>query len=260
MAGLGPPGRRLRRTAAVGFIASTLVLGTAGPASAAQASSFGVDVNVTLLGGGLVDAGPLVPSEVGDSPNTVASVSAGAILSTGVVTTTATANPATGAFQSSASVANPSIDIATLSVSAGVIAASCQAVQGGETGSVTLTGLAASIAGLNIAIPGVVPPNTRLSIAIGLIQIGTLTLNEQTPNPDGGLTVNALHLQLLGGVLGSIASGDVIISQAQCGPAVLPVPLASGAGLVLGLGLVGVVGAGFYARRRRRAAATATPA
>jgi hypothetical protein len=106
---------------------------------------------------------------------------------------------------------------------------------------------------VDIAIPGVISPNTRLSIAVGLIQIGTLTLNEQLPTGDGGLTVNAIHLSLLGGVLGSIGAGDVIVSSATCGPAVLPVPLASGAGLALGLGLVGVTAAGIVAARRRRA-------
>jgi hypothetical protein len=55
-----------------------------------------------------------------------------------------------------------------------------------------LTGPEASLAGLDIAIPAVISPNTRLVIAIGLIQIGTLTLNEQIPTADGGLTIRAV--------------------------------------------------------------------
>ena len=54
-------------------------------------------------------------------------------------------------------------------------------------------------------------------------------------------------------MLGSIGTGDVIISSATCGPAGLPIPMASGAGLWIGLGLLGVVAApvAFVALRRR---------
>lgn len=252
MADLGPPGRRLRRTAAVGIAASALVLGVAGPASAATASSYGVNVNVAVVGGSTVDVGPLVPSTIGDSPNTVASASAGTLVTTGAITTTATADPDTGGFDSSATVADLVIGIGALDVTADAIVADCTAIQSGETGTVTLTGLAASLGGLDIVIPGTIAPNTQVSISVGLIEIGTLTLNEQIQNPDGGLTVNALHLELFGGVLGAIGDGDVIISSATCGPAVLPIPLAHGEGLFLGLGLVGVVTAGWIAVRRRR--------
>ena len=53
-------------------------------------------------------------------------------------------------------------------------------------------------------------------------------------------------------MLGSIATGEVVVASATCGPAVLPVPLASGMGLVAGLGLVGVATAGTITVRRRR--------
>jgi hypothetical protein len=256
MGELGPPGRRrrVRRTAAVGIATAALVVGIAGPAAAAQASSYGVDVNVTVIGSPAVDVGPLAASSVGDSPNTLASVNAGGLVTTGVVNTSATADAATGGFTSAASVDNLAINIGPLVVgAAGVVTASCTAAQAGNTGASTLAGLTASLAGLPITIPVNPAPNTTVSIAVGLIQIATLTLNEQIANADGGLTVNALHLTLLGGVLGSIAAGDVIVSSATCGPAVLPVPLASGAGLVLGLGLVAVTGGTWYAVRRRRA-------
>jgi hypothetical protein len=263
MGDLGPPGRRrtLRRTAGVGVAAAALVLGIAGPAAAAEASSYGVDVNVTVTGSPAVDVGPLVASSVGDSPNTVASITAGGLVTSGTVTTSATANAGTGGFTSNAAVEDLGITIATLAIGAGAVSATCTATQAGNTGTVSLTGLTASLAGLNIAIPGTITPNTRVAIAVGLIRIGTLTLNEQIVNADGGLTVNAIHLSLLGGVLGSIAAGDVVVSSATCGPAVLPVPLASGAGLVLGLGLVAMTGGSWYAvhtrRRNRRVTAAA---
>jgi hypothetical protein len=256
---LGPPpsrGRRLRRTAAVGIAAGALVLGIAGPAAAAEASSFAVSVDVTVLGSPAVTVGPLVASSVGDSPNTLASVTAGGLLTTGVVNTSATADANTGGFTSSASVDNLAATVATLTLGADVISATCTAVQGGNTGTSTLTGLTASLASLPVTIPVNPAANTVVPISVGPIQIATLTLNEQISNPDGGLTVNALHLRLLGAVLGSIATGDVIVSSATCGPAVLPVPMASGIGLYVGLGLVGVT-AGVVLVRRRRGRATA---
>lgn len=245
-------GRKVRRTAAVGIAAGALVLGIAGPAAAAQASSFGLSVNVTVVGSPAVNAGPLAASSVGNSPNSLATATVGTLVTTGVINTTATADANTGGFASFASVNDLAANIAVLTLGADVVSATCTATQGGNTGTSVLTGVAASLAGLPIVIPVNPAPNTVVSINVALIQIATLTLNEQIANNDGGLTVNALHLRLLGGVLGSIAAGDVIVSSATCGPAVLPVPLASGAGLVLGLGLVGVTTAGIITVRRRR--------
>ena len=55
--------------------------------------------------------------------------------------------------------------------------------------------------------------------------------------------------------VGALGSGDVIISSATCGPAGLPIPMASGAGLWIGLGLLGAIAVpvGAIAIRRRRA-------
>jgi hypothetical protein len=73
--------------------------------------------------------------------------------------------------------------------------------------------------------------------------------------------VNAFHLRLLGGKgLGFLGSGDVIISSVTCGPAALPIPMASGAGLWIGLGLLGAIALPVgraVVRRRRSSAATA---
>jgi hypothetical protein len=252
---LGPSpsrGRRVRRTAAVGIATGALVLGIAGPAAAAQASSFGVSVNVTVVGAPAVTLAPTPVSDVGNSPNTVAGVNASGLVTTGVINTTATADPATGGFASSASVDDLAANIAVLTLGATTIASTCTATQAGNTGTSTITGLAATLAGLPITIGAVTAPNTVVNITVGLVTIATLTLNEQIADPDGGLTVNALHLRLLGGVVGSIASGEVIVASSTCGPAVLPVPLAKGAGLFVGLGLVGVTTAGIVAVRRRR--------
>jgi hypothetical protein len=245
-------GRKVRRTAAVGIAAGALVLGIAGPAAAAQASSFGLSLNVTVVGSPAVVVAPVIPSSVGDSPHTVVGVAANPLVTTGVINTSATADANTGGFDSFASVDDLAANIGVLAVGADVISATCTATQAGVTGTSVLTGLAATLAGLPIAIGAATTPNTVVSINVGLVQVATLTLNEQIQNNDGGLTVNALHLHLLGGVLGSIATGDLIVASATCGPAELPTPLASGAGLVIGLGLVGVTTAGIVTVRRRR--------
>ena len=106
-------------------------------------------------------------------------------------------------------------------------------------------------------VPAAPAANTELKVAIGAVNVATIILNEQTKNPDGSLTVNAVHVKLAGDALGALGSGDVIVSSATCGPAAPPVPLASGAGLWLGLGLLGAAGipAGFWLIRRRTAKA-----
>src|SRR5882757_1206847 len=103
-------------------------------------------------------------------------------------------------------------------------------------------------------------PNTTVDVKLPAVgNVAKLILNEQIHNPDGSLTVNAVHLHLLGGHgIGAIGGGDVIISSATCGPAGLPMPVASGAGLWIGLGLLGVIAVpvAITARRRRTSAAT----
>jgi hypothetical protein len=144
-------------------------------------------------------------------------------------------------------------------VGAKVIAAKCVATQSGEHGEATLADATLGKLGALDANPR---PDTSISIKIpGAGNVATLILNEQIHHKDGSLTVDALHLHLLGGgYAGALGSGDVIISSATCGPAGLPIPMASGAGLWIGLGLLGAVGLPAGAtvlRRRRTSAATA---
>jgi hypothetical protein len=81
------------------------------------------------------------------------------------------------------------------------------------------------------------------------VTVGTTTviLNQQVAGPvTGSETVNAIDFHF---ALGS----DALIASSTCGPWASPVPIASGKGLALGLGLVGSVGVGYgtiYARRR----------
>jgi hypothetical protein len=239
--------RFARRGVAIGVaVAASLLLGAL-PASAApgDGSAYGAKVSVTLLGAAAVNVGPLAPSNTaGPTQATVASVNAAGLVTSGVVTSQAVLNEETGAVHAQADIANVGINLAALDGTIGAVNATCDATQAGKTGSSTLA---------NVNIPGVTvtanpAPNTKITLA----GLATITFNEQIQNADGSLTVNAVHIALNA----LIGSGDVILAQAKCGPAAPPVPLASGAGLWLGLGLLGLaaIPIGGMVLRKRRAA------
>jgi hypothetical protein len=114
----------------------------------------------------------------------------------------------------------------------------CTATQEGVKGSTTLVGANLGSVGTVDSTPAA---NTQIKVGLGPVNVATIILNEQIKNKDGSLTVNALHVKLLGEGLNALGSGDVIVSSATCGPAAPPMPLASGAGLWVGLGLLGAI-------------------
>lgn len=82
----------------------------------------------------------------------------------------------------------------------------------------------------------------RVHCAVGVLSNASTsgnTVHDPLNNPDGSLTVNALHVKFIGGT-----GGDVILSSATCGPASLPVPMISVAGGVAagGLTVLGLAG------------------
>ncbi|MFD9698524.1 choice-of-anchor P family protein [Lentzea sp. NPDC059081] len=247
---------RVRMTGLAGVIAVAALLAVASPASAApgDASAYGAKVDVTLLGRPAVNVGPFAAADAnGPTQNTFAGVDLTGILKTGVINTSATRDESSGAVSSRASTADATADLlaaATGRISAGLVEAECTATQQGVVGKSTLADVSLGSIGQVGATPA---PNTKLDARLVGIKIAEVTFNEQIQNGDGSLTVNAIHIRLLPGVLGSVGSGDVIISSATCGPAALPIPMASGAGLWIGLGLLGVVAApvAFVAVRRR---------
>lgn len=256
--------RIVRRGGVLALAAVAALLAGTAPASAApgDGSAFGVKVNVTLVGTPAVDVGPLAAaSTAGPTGDTLASVTVPGIVTAGVINTSATKDPNTGAVSASASTADVGLPLlaALGAVKAKLIAATCSATQSGEVGSATLTDASLGSLGALAVHPA---KNTTIAITLPVIgNVATLILNEQIHNPDGSLTVNAVHLHLLGGKgVGAIGSGDVIISSATCGPAGLPIPMASGAGLWIGLGLLALVGVPVgttVVRRRRTSAAVA---
>lgn len=247
---------RVRMTGLAGVVAIAALLAGAAPASAApgDASAYGAKLNVTLLGNPAVNAEPFAAANAnGPTQNTFAGVDLTGILKTGVINASASRDDKSGGVYSRASTADVRIDLlskVTGKISAELVEAECTATQKGLAGKSKLAGVNLGKLGQVNADPAA---NTVLDVQLAGIKIAEVIFNEQIKNNDGSLTVNAIHIKLLQGKLGSIGTGDVIISSATCGPAGLPIPMASGAGLWIGLGLLGVVAApvAFVALRRR---------
>ncbi|WP_434449607.1 choice-of-anchor P family protein [Lentzea sp. E54] len=247
---------RVRMTGLAGVIAIAALLVGAAPASAApgDASADGARLNVTLLGSPAVNAEPFAAANAnGPTQNTFAGVDLTGILKTGVINASASRDEKSGGVYSRASTADVRVDLlsgVTGKISAELVEAECTATQKGLAGKSKLAGVNLGRLGQVDADPAA---NTKLDVQLAGIKIAEVVFNEQIRNNDGSLTVNAIHIKLLQGVLGSIGTGDVILSSATCGPAGLPIPMASGAGLWIGLGLLGVVAApvAFVALRRR---------
>ena len=256
--------RIVRRGGVIALLAAAALLAGIAPASAApgDGSAYAIKVNVTLTGSPVVNVGPLAAANTA-GPTTASLVSATVpnILAAGVLNAAANKDTNTGAVTATASTADLSLPLlqAIGTVKAKLIAVKCEATQSGETGSATLTTATFGALGTLAVSPSA---NTKIDVALPapIGNVATLTLNEQINNPDGSLTVNAIHLHLLGGPgIGQLGSGDVIISSATCGPAGLPMPVASGLGLWIGLGLLGAIAVpiGIATVRRRRTAAAA---
>lgn len=253
--------RMTRRIAVAGLVAVAALVVGAAPASAApgDASAYGAKLNLSLLGSDAVSAGPFAAADAnGPTANTFAGVDLPNVLKTGVLTTSASRDDKTGGVHSRASAADVRLDLlktVTGGISAELVEAECAATQKGLTGKSKLVGLRLGRLGVVDSDPA---PNTTVDVDLLGVDVAKVVLNEQVRNADGSLTVNALHLTLIGGALGSVGTGDLVLSSATCGPAGLPIPLASGAGLWIGLGLLGLVAvpvAAVAIRRRHELAA-----
>ncbi|WP_329052372.1 choice-of-anchor P family protein [Amycolatopsis sp. NBC_01488] len=249
----------VRRGGLLAAVVASVVLAGAAPASAApgDGSAYGVHVDVTLLGQPAVKAGPLAAANTaGPTSSSLAKVNLPGILTTGVINTEAKRDDDSGAVTAKASTADVGLPVLKALGNVGVkaVEAVCTATQEGVKGSTTLVGADLGSVGAVDANPA---PNTQVKVGLAGVTIATVILNEQIKNKDGSLTVNALHLKLLGGVVGGLGSGDVIVSSATCGPAAPPMPLASGAGLWIGLGLLGAVAVPVGTRIYRRRSAQA---
>ncbi|MEU4249435.1 choice-of-anchor P family protein [Amycolatopsis sp. NPDC026612] len=250
----------VRRGGLLAAVVASVVLAGAAPASAApgDGSAYGVKVDVKLLGQDAVKAGPFAAANTaGPTSNSLAKVDLTGVLTTGVINTEARRDENSGAVTAKASTADvglPLLKAALGTVGIKLVEAVCTATQKGVEGSTKLVGADLGSVGAVDATPA---PNTQIKVGLGPVNVATIILNEQVRNKDGSLTVNAVHVKLLGEGLSALGSGDVIVSSATCGPAAPPMPLASGAGLWIGLGLLGAVAVPVGTRIFRRRSAQA---
>jgi hypothetical protein len=250
----------VRRGGLLAAVVASVVLAGATPASAApgDGSAYGVKVDVKLLGKQAVKAGQLAAANTaGPTSNSLAKVDLTGVLTTGVINTEAKRDDDSGAVTAKASTADvglPLLKAALGDVGIKVVEAVCTATQKGVEGSTKLVGANLGSVGAVDATPAA---NTQIKVGLGALNVATILLNEQVKNTDGSLTVNAVHVKLLGEGLNALGSGDVVVSSATCGPAAPPMPLASGAGLWIGLGLLGAVAVPVGTRLLRRRSAQA---
>lgn len=213
--------------------AGLLALQQPGVANATTLQAYGVSVNA--LGVTLAET-PV--STVSSPNNTVANVTAGSLLSAGSLATSVSIDPTNGTETASASTQNLGLTFLGSGITAGAIASQCTAAVGQTpTGSATF---ANGVIKGPLGIPTInIPVNPAPNTTFGIPGVANIIVNEQISNPDGSLTVNALHLSILGA-----NGGTVIIASSTCGPAEAPVPMISAPGALTagGLAMLGLVG------------------
>jgi hypothetical protein len=247
--------RGARRALTVGVLVPAVALSLAGPALAAvtavTGSATGIAASTTGVLAVNVAATPTVslPSGGGGPlTDTVASVNAAPLLSTGELNvSTEGSTGAGGSVDSSASVDDTSL-VGLLNanlLTATAISSACTSDETGSTGSTTIAGLTAL--GNPITVTG--SPNQTVNVA----GLGTLFINEQTTTgsaPSSSITVNALRVQLN---IAGVVAGSITIAQSVCGVTGDGVGVPAGAiGGVLLAGLVAVAFVGYQVSRRRR--------
>jgi len=217
------------------------VIGLASPASAAPgaSSSFGLKCV------GLISCGPFAASAFpgGPSSNSLAFANVAGLVTTKAINTTANSTGAT------ASVNKLDVTLSGIStLTATTVSSQCTIEPAPEGGTGGVSG-SSSIVGGTIVIIGGTPitlatapaPNTAVTVLDPAV--ASVVLNRQTTASDGTLTVDAIFITLLNGQ-------TVTVASSSCTPSGVPIPMASGTGLALGGGLLGILILGYVTRRR----------
>jgi hypothetical protein len=252
----------LKRGFVLSAIAGTCLYAIA-PAALAQPTTspeaFGVEASGSLLGTN-VTVGPIPDQTSVGTTGTPLNVTVPGVLN--LVGLFATVNSVNSSEAGVASLNNTGIAALLGTFSAGAITETCAATAGGISGS-------AAIANLNLL--GITEngtlttPGTPVVVGGGLLSLlglasATVTLNEEDPGPvsvPGSETFYAIHVQLTTAPLvGTAQTLNLYVASATCGPynSSMGTPVAGGKGLGIGLGLLGLFGAGtaaVYVRRRK---------
>ena len=191
----------------------------------AYAAPAGCSVTGEAYGAQAVAAAPLlILPKVADSvlppggTQTVATISAGAVLGTGLVTDTTT-DASTSTQASSVSTATvTTVRLLGRVITADVIRSVATSTANGATAASTAAGTNFT----NLMINGVLYANVAANARVDLAGIGYVILNEQIPSGNGttssGLTVNALHLYVTAAGLLPVGA-EVIVGSATSGVA-----------------------------------------
>jgi hypothetical protein len=216
----------LRHCGVVGAVAVAAVITAVSPAgavTAGEASAYGADASVSVLAGVLghdgltVDTGRLAPTDSA-GPTSASTVDAElkGLVSARVITSHSRHDDATGDVTADAKLVHVALPVLAAlaggTPKASVITAQCHATSYGITGS-------SDLADLNLGrIGDVSAPTPNLTVGIpGVLQV---IADEQIHHADGSLTVNALHIKLLGGHLTrALGKGDIVLAAATGGPA-----------------------------------------
>lgn len=244
----------LRTGGAVALAATAILVVTATSASAETAapgagSAYGASASVSLLPGVLgdkgltVDTGKLAPSSTaGPESASIVNIPLKGLVTAKAVTSTAKHDVDTGSVTATAAIVDATLPLlaplAGSTPKARVISSKCASTSEGVTGS-------SEIAGLDLGRIGKLPLATAPNQEIGIPGVLQVIVNEQVRHGDGSLTVNALHIKLLGGQLTqALGSGDIVLASATCGKATTPATVPAAPVPASGPGQVSVIPAG----------------
>lgn len=219
-----------RRSAIVGMaVAAAFVVAVPANATGPGAgSAYGASVDVHLLpnvlgpGGLTVSTGKLAPSSTtGPTSASVLDAALHGLVTAKVITSSSRFNPGDGSVTSNAALVDAALPVlaplAGGTPKASVISSTCHATAGGITGS-------SDLANLSLGRIGTISASTP-NLTIGVPGVLKVVANEQIHHSDGSLTVNALHITLLGaGPLNALGSGDIVLASSTCGPAAAVTP------------------------------------
>ncbi|MGR9086085.1 MAG: choice-of-anchor P family protein [Gammaproteobacteria bacterium] len=199
---------------------STSILGSV------SGEAYSVDVDLKALVGLVsVKLGPTpyvsLPAAGGFDSETLLTISLPGIIESGTLAN-ATAGGVGPVKAGSASIsAVENLDLLNGLIKADVLLSVCSSRADGSTASSEASSTLANLFIGGKKIKAATAPNTTIKLLDGLVQLGTVTINEQFETGDGktdsGITNNALHVKLNNYLLGlNTLAGDIIISSAHC--------------------------------------------
>ncbi|MBB4685263.1 choice-of-anchor P family protein [Amycolatopsis jiangsuensis] len=212
------------RTVAVAVPALAL-LATAAPSAVADetpaGSAYGASASVSLLPGVLgdkgisVETGKLAPSSTsGKESAQVVDVPLKGLIRAKAISSSAKQDGSSGPVTSKAAIVDAALPVlaplAGSTPKASVISSECESTADGITAS-------SKLVGLDLGKIGELPVGTAPNQKIGVPGVLQVIVNEQVKHSDGSLTVNALHVKLLGGkATGALGSGDIVLASSTC--------------------------------------------